>query len=172
MTLTLILLILSTLLISSTHIWSAIKSGCFYGKGTEQNKLQKFIKNLHFVQTPFWYSLFGAFWILLFIIFSYQHPFVLNTEIDNNALFIDLIGSYFITHGTSALCGTFYQGFINWGSNLPFIDKNEKKQFELANPFNNKTIWVKKLWYGYNRIWFSIVGLFMVILGLLIFIHK
>jgi hypothetical protein len=159
---TIIYIVLAVLLIGSAHIWSAIKSGCFYAKcsGILYPKLlKKYILNLHYVQTPFWYSLFGAFGILLIAIFRLLNPQI---------ILLDILSAYLISQGTSTLCGPFYQGFINVGSNLPFIDPNENKSMELANPLTNKTHWIKRFWYGKNRIYLAFIGLLMIIIGIFI----
>lgn len=156
-----IYLILSVLLIASTHIWSAIKSGCFYSVSRQQKpeSLKKYINNLHFVQTPFWYSLFGAFGVMLFAIFRLMNP---------HTIWINLLCAYLISQGTSTMAGPVYQGFINIGCGLPFVDPNEKKSMELANPITGKTIWIKRFWYGKRRIYLALIGLLMIIIGLII----
>ncbi len=158
---TVIYIILSILLIASTHIWSAIKSGCFYSvsRGQKPDMLKKYINNLHYVQTPFWYSLFGAFGVILFALFRLMHP---------DDIWTNLASAYLIAQGTSTMAGPFYQGFINVGCGLPFIDPNEKKEVELANPVSGKTRWFKKFWYGKNRIYLAFVGLIMIVLGIIL----
>lgn len=156
---TIIYISLAALLIASTHVWSAIKSGCFYGKNIKPNKLEKYINNLHYVQTPFWYSLFGAFGILLICIFRLLNP---------QFILLDVLSAYLISQGTSTLAGPFYQGFVNIGSNLPFIDPNENHSMELANAATNKTIWIKRFWYGKRRVYLSIIGLIMIVIGIII----
>ncbi len=158
---TIIYIILSILLVASAHIWSAIKSGCFYSvsRKDKPEMLKKYINNLHYVQTPFWYSLFGAFGIMLFAMFRLINP---------DVIWMSLLSTYLIAQGTSTLAGPFYQGFINVGCGLPFMDPNEKKEMELANPFTNKTIWVKRFWYGKRRYYLSLVGVLMICAGIYI----
>jgi hypothetical protein len=156
---TIIYIILSVLLVASTHIWSAIKSGCFYSasRGAKPKLLEKYIKNLHYVQTPFWYSLFGAFGIMLFAMFRILHP---------DVIWMSLLSTYLIVQGTSAMAGAIYQGFVNVGCGLPFVDPNEKREMELAIPFINKTFWVKKFWHGKRRVYLSFLGALMVVVGI------
>lgn len=156
---TIIYISFSVLLVASTHIWSAIKSGCFYS-AMRQDKpalLKKYIENLHYVQTPFWYSLFGAFGLMLFAMFRIMHPEV---------IWMSLLSAYLIAQGTSSMAGPIYQGFVNVGCGLPFVDPNENKSMELANPFNGKTIWIKRFWNGKARIYLAFVGLAMVVTGI------
>ena len=158
---TIIYLVLSCFLVGSAHVWSAIKSGCFYSvsRNDKPELLKKYINNLHFVQTPFWYSLFGAFGIMVFAIFRLINP---------NDIWINLASAYLISQGTSTLVGPLYQGFVNVGCGLPFIDPNEKKEMELANPFTGKTIWIKRFWYGKRRVYLSFVGGVFIAAGILL----
>jgi len=150
---------LAVLLVASAHIWSAIKSGCFYSAMRRERPalLRKYIDNLHYVQTPFWYSLFGAFGVLLFALFRVMNP---------DVIWLSLLSAYLIAQGTSAMAGPLYQGFVNVGCGLPFIDSNENKSMELANPFTGKTKWIKRFWHGRTRVYMAFVGLLMVIAGI------
>ncbi len=168
---TVIYLILSVLLVASAHIWSAVKSGCFYfamrdGGVNPLEKpelLKKYIFNLHYAQTPFWYSLFGAFGILLFAMFRLMNP-----TVDVLTILMNLLAAYLVAQGTSAMAGPFYQGFVNVGSGLPFIDPNENKSMELADPITGKKKWVKRFWYGKRRAYLAIGGLLMAVAGILL----
>lgn len=163
-----IYIIISLILCGSAHIFSAIKSGCFYAasRGEIPEQLEKFIKNLHRVQTPFWYSLFGSlFFMILAIGRIEQDSHILQALLDYSFFYV-VFASYLITQGISSLLGVFYQGWVNIGSGKPFIDHNEKRKFEIASPFSKRSIWLNKFWYGKNRIWISFVGLFMIIFGL------
>lgn len=158
---TVIYVSLAVILIASAHIWSAVKSGCFYSsmRRDQPALLKKYINNLHYVQTPFWYSLFGAFGILLFALFRVINP---------DVIWMGLLSAYLISQGTSAMAGPIYQGFVNVGCGLPFIDPNENKKMELANPFTGKTIWIKRFWHGKARIYTAVLGLLMVIAGIVL----
>jgi len=158
---TTIYIILAVILVGSAHVWSAIKSGCFYAATNNQKpeKLKKYINNLHYVQTPFWYSLFGAFGILLICIFRLMNP---------QWIVLDIVCAYLVAQGCSTIAGPLYQGYVNIGCGLPFVDENENKKMELANPFTGKTIWIKRFWNGRARVYLSIVGVLMVIAGIII----
>lgn len=152
------------LLVASAHVWSAVKSGCFYAamRREKPKLLEKYINNLHYVQTPFWYSLFGAFGIMLLAVLQL---------INKDSLLTNLLCAFLISQGTSALAGPLYQGFVNVGAGLPFIDENERKEMELADPISGKTKWFKRFWYGKRRVLFSVVGLLMIVAGIII-AHK
>jgi hypothetical protein len=156
-----IYIVLAALLVASTHIWSAIKSGCFYSamRREKPELLKKYIDNLHYVQTPFWYSLFGAFGIMLFALFRVMHPEV---------IWMSLLSAYLIAQGTSTMAGPIYQGFVNVGCGLPFIDTNENPSMELANPFTGKTKWIKRFWHGKRRVYLSFVGVAMIVVGIVL----
>lgn len=165
---TIIYLALSVLLVGAAHVWSAIKSGCFYSAMSRPAEnwikpklLEKYIENLHYVQTPFWYSLFGAFGVMLFAMFRIMNPATTLLVIALN-----MLSAYLITAGTSAMAGPLYQGFVNVGCGLPFIDPNERREMELANPFTGKKRWVKRFWYGKRRVYLAFVGLAAVAAGI------
>lgn len=157
----LILLILSVVLVFFIRFIDAIKSGCFYAASRQDKPplLKKYIENIHFAQTPLWYCVFGVFGILLFTIFYLMNP---------AAWLLNLLAAYLVSQGTSTMAGPFYQGFINVGCGLPFIDENENREMELANPLTGKTKWVNRFWYGKRRWYLSLVGILMVVGGLLI----
>jgi len=148
-------------LVIITHLLSAIKSGCFYAakRRDENNPLKPYIDNLHRVQTPFWYSLFGSLFFMLLAIYRLLHPQ------DDNWGIIKGIGACFsASYAASAFCGTFYQGAINQGSGLPYIDPNEKSKFEFI--IGNFSVWIPKFWHGKNRVWISVLGFIFLILSL------
>jgi hypothetical protein len=154
-------LIFSILLVFALRVLDAIKSGCFYAASRHDKPtlLKKYIDNIHYVQSPLWYCIFGVFGILLFTIFYLLNP---------AAIVLNLLAAYLISQGTSTMAGPLYQGFINVGCGLPFVDENENKKMEIANPLNNKTKWVKRFWYGKRRIYLAVIGLLMTISGFLI----
>lgn len=155
------LLILSIILVFFIRFIDAIKSGCFYAASRQDKPtlLKKYMDNIHYAQTPLWYCVFGVFGILLFIIFHLLNP---------TSILLNLVAAYLVSQGTSTMAGPFYQGFINVGCGLPFIDENENRKMELANPLTGKTKWVKRFWYGKRRFYLAFVGLLMVVVGLLL----
>lgn len=158
---TLILIIASCVLIFMWRILDSIKSGSFYAasRGKKPNLLKRFMNNLHFVQTPLWYCIFGSFAILLFTIFNLLKP---------EAIWLNILSAYLVSAGTSAACGPFYQGFINVGGGDTFFNSNEKREMEFANPLTGKTVWIKRFWYGKRRIYLAFFGLSEVIIGLIL----
>jgi len=155
-----ILITIVCLLVAATHILSAIKSGCFYAasSGTKPPLLKRFMDNLHYVQTPFWYALFGAMLVSMFAILMHS---------DGN-LWMVALRSYLLTQGTSTMAGPLYQGFINVGGGKKFTDETEKRAFEFAVPVLNKSVWIPKFWYGKRR-WFLVpFGILFIVLGLVL----
>jgi ABC-type Fe3+-siderophore transport system permease subunit len=161
----LILIIVSCVLIFTWRILDSIKSGSFYAasRGKKPNLLKRFMNNLHFVQTPLWYCVFGTIGLLLFAIFNLR-----NEEI----LWLNILSAFLISTGISSMCGPFYQGFINVGGGDPFVNENEKRKMEFANLLTGKTFWIKRPWYGKLRIYFAFIGLIEVIVGLIIIFNK
>lgn len=160
----LIFIIISIILFFLIRLLDAIKSGCFYSakRQAKPKLLEKYIDNIHYVQTPLWYCVFGAFTVLLFCIFH-----ITNAE----KLYLNIISSFLISMGTSAMCGPFYQGFINVGCDKPFIDPNENSKMELADPISGKTKWITRFWRGKFRIYLAFVGLIAVIAGLFLMFY-
>jgi hypothetical protein len=158
---TAIYIIISVVLIFSVRVLDAIKSGCFYAarRREEPKELKKYMDNLHFVQTPFWYCLFGAFFMLLFTIFR-----LINPEVSLVSISLNLLYSWLIAQGTSAIAGYHYQKYINIGSGVPAIDPNENKKMEFANPFTSKTIWIRRFWRGKIRYYLPFIWLPIVLL--------
>lgn len=156
------LLIIMCLAVAATHILSAIKSGMFYAvsMGHKPKLLEKFISNMHFVQTPFWYSCFGTLFVAVLAIYWD----------DYKSIWLLLVKAYLITQGVSTTCGPFYQGFINVGCGKDFTDKDERKEFEFAVSVKGKswTTWIPKWWYGTRRWLLLPVGILMITFGFLI----
>lgn len=142
------------------HIFSGIGNGSFYGKNNPNanKKMEKFILNLHFVQTPRWYIQFASLFcfVLYFLLSNYEYTHMI------------ILYSIIITMSVSASASVFYQGFINWGSGLPFINKNEDKYSEFALSILNKKIVFKwfRPWYGYNRLVASLIGFLILIISI------
>jgi hypothetical protein len=166
-TIALVLIVLSCGCVAGAHIFSAIKSGCFYAVSRQANplpsRLSKYIKNLHYVQTPFWYFLFTGFGLMLIAVFSLIVP---------GQWLYNILNAYLISGGTSAACSPFYQGFINVGAGKPFIDSAENKSMELADPISGKTKWISRFWHGRVRILSAIGGCVMIITGILFLICR
>lgn len=173
-----ILIIIAVLLASLTHILSAIKSGCFYNAMRQMRSVEnfekpkplaKFIDNMHYVQTPFWYSLFGCLTIMCFLYFSSKESIDIETSevFYDLAFYIVIIKSFMLGCGASALVSPLYQGYINVGAGKPFVDTNEKDSMELANPISNKTVWIKRFWHGKARFVASFFGLILITVALI-----
>lgn len=156
---------LSAILLGFAHILSAIKSGCFYAvkNGKKPDLLAKYIDNMHMVQTPYWYCLFGGFFFMILSVYR-----IINPENDVTNILLDIFCAYLVIQGTSAAAGPWYQGFINVGGDRPFTDENEKHEYEFANPLTNKTQWKKKFWYGKRRWYLMPFGFLMIIASIII----
>lgn len=153
------LIIAMCVLTGAAHVLSAIKSGCFYAasSGVKPPLLKRFMDNLHYVQTPFWYALFGGMFVG-----------VTGILWDEYVWWEVLLRAYAITQGTSTAFGPLYQGFINVGGSKPFTDPDEKKAFEFAVPVLNKSVWIPKFWAGKMR-WILVpIGIAMIVAGLAI----
>jgi hypothetical protein len=81
---------------------------------------------------------------------------------------LDILSALMVSGGTSAACGPFYQGYINVGGDEPFVNENEKREMEFANPITGKTVWIKRFWYGRRRVYLAFLGVVEVVVGLFI----
>ncbi len=162
-----VILLIACLLLGLAHYYSAVKSGCFYAamRRDKRNRLKKYIDNMHRVQVPFWYSLFGGLFFACMAILIKEESLKFQSFeefiICLKKLLPFAFRSLIITMSTSSLYGVFYQGVINWGAGKSFIDPQEKRAFEI--PLKNISIWVPKFWYGKNRIYISIFALILLI---------
>ena len=113
----LIHIIIASLLSSIVRIFNGMKNGCFYAKGNNYPTplLDKYIKNLHYIETPLWYSQFGSLFFTIFAIFR-----AINYNTDFVSIIIQIIATLLIVICSSDIASYWFQGYINHGSNLPF----------------------------------------------------
>lgn len=123
-----IYLILATLLSAIRRVISGMKNGAFYGKtGPHSPKLDKYINNLHFLETPAWYVQFGAVFFYTFALFR-----VVNYSIEWQDILLQFTAAMLVTMGTSAAASYHFQGWINYGENSPFLNPKEDTMSEFA----------------------------------------
>ena len=74
-----IYLLVGAVLMRQRRVLSGKKNGCFYGKNTQPpiEKLEYAIKNLHFIETPAWYTQFGG---MFFLVFASERAAIPETE--------------------------------------------------------------------------------------------
>lgn len=151
---------------SIRRIISGMKNGCFYAKGNPWTvpQLDKYIKNLHFLETPAWYFQFGAVFLFYFALLR-----TTNYSTDFIPIFIQLLSAYLVTMGSSAMASYHFQGYINVGSNLPFDDEKENKKSEFA--FGKTSIWWTRPseWLGIvgkKKKWNILFGFVLIVIGL------
>lgn len=157
---------LAGLLSALLRVIGGAKNACFYAKGnTPYHKLLvKYINNLHFLETPAWYSHFIFQFFLCLSIYRLFH-------IEQGVLgyIISFVGAYLTSMGSSSIAGTFYQGFINVASGKEFIDLTENKKSEFA--LGNFSFWWYRPWYGKRRIYASVLGLITLLAGIYLGIY-
>lgn len=159
-----IYILLAGILSAIRRIISGAKNGCFYGKNLEPKPklLERYINNIHFLETPAWYSQFGFQTLLCLCIYRTFH-------IDQGVLgyFISVSSALMTAMGSSAMAGVFFQGFINVGSGQPFVDTAKKSDIsESEFALLGTSIWWKRWWYGKNRIYAAIFGLITFLAGI------
>jgi len=148
----LIYLTLAVLFNIARRVISGIKNGVVYAEKNRLNPegLKKYQENLHFAETPAWYSqFFGLGFLLMGVARLLEIPFFLALGI-----------SSLITMGTSAVAGPLYQGFINLGAGWKFINNDEPKKSEFA--LGPISFWWPRPWWGWRRILFGIMGAGMI----------
>jgi len=163
---TVIYLAIALVLMTLRRIISGIKNGAFYAKGNkyETPKLDKYINNLHFAETPAWYTQFGAVFFFLLAFFRASNP-----EVSFYVISIQLIASYLIMSGSSAMASYHFQGYINHGSNFPWVDLNENPKSEFAIKIGKKDIsfWWNRPWCGKRRKYTPYLGVISIVAGFL-----
>lgn len=148
------------------RVISGAKNGCFYAKGNlpYPKILEKYIGNIHFLETPAWYSHFGFQFLLCLCIYRIFH-----LEQGLSGYIVSFIGAYLTAMGSSSIAGTFYQGYINVASGKEFIDKTENPKSEFA--MGNISFWWTRPWNGKLRIYASILGVVSLIGGIYLGIY-
>lgn len=156
-----IYIFVALLLSSIRRIISGMKNGCFYAKGNSYPvpKLEKYIKNIHFLETPAWYVQFGSVFLFYFALLR-----GINHSVHFWGFMIQLLSAYMVTMGSSAVAGYHFQGYINHGSNLPWVDDKENPKSEFA--FGSISFWWKRPWKGKFRLYASILGFIAILIGL------
>ncbi len=158
-----IYLILAAILCAVRRAISGAKNGCFYAKGNKYPTplLDDYIKNIHYLETPAWYSQFGAFFLVVFAVFrlvDYNYEFLMILK--------QFTAAMIVTMGSSGIASYHFQAFINHGCNLPLVDPNENPKSEFA--FGPIKFWWNRPWCGKRRKWIPFVAFISVVLGLLL----
>jgi hypothetical protein len=159
----LIYLLVSIILCSIRRVISGMKNGCFYGKGNHNYnpKLLKYINNIHYLETPAWYTQFGSLFFSIFAVFR-----AVNYSIAPLDIAIQFIACMLVVMGSSGIASYHFQGWINYGEGSPFYNPKEDKMSEFA-------FW--KISFFWNRGWLDnykkevvVLSAFMIIVGLII----
>lgn len=163
-----IYIVLALFLMTLRRIISGMKNGCFYGKNANPlpEKLADYIKNIHFLESPAWYVQFGAVFLFILALFRTIHP-----EWDLRTLGLELLADYLLTMGSSAMASYHFQGYINHGSGLPWIDPNENPKSEFAIKIFGKkySYWWNRPWKGKWKLYSIFFGAVEIIIGIIIF---
>ena len=146
---------------------SGRKNGCFYHKNDKvlPPLLEKSIKNLHFIETPAWYSQTIGVFFLLFSICRLLHPLF------DVYILLSIGASYLITMGSYTAANYHYQRGITAGL-LPDdeLDVYGNKS-EVALKIGNKVIlqfWKKRLFANKGRKIAQWIGIIEIILGIIL----
>lgn len=165
-----IYLLFIIILTAYKRVNGAMHRAVFYAKNREDQpeSLKTYIKNIHFLATPEWYANFGALFFALMIIARIVNPVggMLHWFLE---AFLCLCATMF----TSGMVSHIYQGYINIGSGLPFVDENEKKFFEVfAIKIRGKkyTYEMNRFWVGKNRPKVALASLIGLIITLILIV--
>lgn len=161
-----IYILIAGLLSALRRIISGAKNGCFYAKNVIPlpKILEKYIRNIHFLESPAWYSQFIFQFLLCLSAYRLFH-------IDQgfSGYCISFIAAYLTSMGSSSIAGTFYQGYINVAVGKEFIDKTENPKSEFA--MGPISFWWNRPWKGIFRIYASVLGLVSLISGIYLGIY-
>jgi hypothetical protein len=151
--------IIALAIAATSYAWrrylSGLKNAAFYLKGRDfirgdsptLRKIRRAVSNLHFVETPAWYTQAGSFAPLLYIIARYQGIGPLWAA----------VAAVGLTMAASAIAGPFYQCPINVQEGKRCIAPDERKKSEFA--WGAIRFWWPRPWFGYRRIVGACVGL-------------
>lgn len=172
-----IYLLIAVFLAKRCRELSGEDNGAFYAKGQwretgghknhpNPNDLNKYItpivENLHRNETPTWYATYGKFFFVLLAFFRLWQG--LGTGFLQ--IVVPIVAAYLIMQGSSAWGNVKYQGYINVGSGLPFIDEKEASDSEFAVGKYSK--WWKRPFSGKNRLLAQKIGFAAVIIGFIL----
>lgn len=158
-----IYLIIAIVFCSLHRVIGGMKNGAFYAKGNFKYniKLDKYIKNLHYLETPAWYTQFGSLFFLMLTVFRL---------VDYNQEVLIIIRQYaaamIVTMGSSGLASYHYQGWINYGEGSPFYNPKEDKMSEFA--FWNISFWWNRGWLDKYKKVIPFIGGVSILIGLYI----
>jgi len=143
-------LIASLVCFAARRAISGMKNAAFYGKGRPPELLpswlKKWIKNIHFLETPAWYTQAGGtFFAFLVLAGRSGYGFW-------GAVGIALLAAM----SASALSSPFYQGPINVSVGKPYVDRDENRKSEFA--WGPISFWWPRPWFGYVRIFSAVAG--------------
>jgi len=157
-----IYLVTAGTLSACSRVIGGIKNGCYYAKGNwRPDQLKKYMDNLHYAETPNWYCLFGSLFLCAFAIFRTTRQ-----EYEWILFFKQFLSALLVAYGSSGSASYCYQGFINVGSNLPWLDPNENPRSEFA--FGPIKFWWSRPWGGKVRKFLPYIGIISLLAGVII----
>lgn len=157
----LIYLFVSVILCSIRRVISGMKNGCFYAKGNHNYnpKLLKYINNIHYLETPAWYTQFGSLFFAVFAVFRAVNYSLIPFEI-----IVQFIACMTVVMGSSGIASYHFQGWINYGEGSPFYNTKEDKMSEFA--FGKISFFWNRGWLDKYKKEVVAISVFMVIIGL------
>lgn len=160
-----IYIFIAVILSAIRRVISGMKNGAFYGKyGYHNPKLSKYIRNLHFLETPAWYTQFGAVFFFVFALFRAVYY-----SVDGWDILLQFVYAMMVTMGTSAAASYHFQGWINYGEGSPFHNPKEDKMSEFAwGPIS--FWWNRGILDKYKKV-VSILGAIVALVGIYLGLH-
>lgn len=143
------------------RILSGLKNATFYAKGQNPppQRLQKYINNYHFIETPNWYVSHGIIFLAIWIVSRICH-----IEPTLFEFITQLFATLLVTMGISGVGNYWYQGYINLSAGKPFEDPNENPKSEFA--LGSIKFWWKRPWGGKRRKYIVLIGALSIVFGL------
>ena len=146
---------------------SGRKNGCFYYKNTKPLPplLEKYIKNLHFIETPAWYvQTIGIF----FLVFSICR--LIKPEIELLSIAIQFIATLLITVGSYTAPSYYYQVGITGGLvSDDKLDSDYGNKSEVAIKLGDKVIlqfWKTRWFANKGRKVAQWIGIIEILIGI------
>ena len=142
-------------------ILSGRKNGCFYHKNDKilPDLLKRSILNLHYIETPAWYS--QSIGIFLFV-FSVSR--VLDYSTDTMQYLIDFLGAFSFTVGTIMAASYHFQRGITAGlKDAAHLDAITKSEVAIDIWFIHFKFWKPRLFSNRGRIVAQYLGIALIL---------
>ena len=147
-------------------VLSGMKNGCFYFKNAKKKPamLERQIKNIHFIETPAWYTQSAGIFFLTLAIAR-----AINPAFELVPILISLAAAFLMVTGTYTFPSYWYQRGITGGT-VPDsqLDSADQEKSEVCFMIGKRKIqfWKRQLFWNHRRRWAIPIGIVEILLGI------